>query len=160
MHERTTVGALGLIAACLALAALANMREAPRALLPMPHAARPVSAPTPQAVRALRDGARVDLNLAREGDLELLPGIGPALAHRIVADRQARGAFRATDELARVRGIGPRTLERLRALVEVHAQASTAQGRAPLPVEEPGHGRGDRHVEGVAVQRRQQEQRP
>jgi competence ComEA-like helix-hairpin-helix protein len=157
MHERTTVGALALIAACLSLAALANIREAPRAM-PPPRAERPVAMPTPQVVRALRDGARLDLNHANEGDLELLPGIGPALARRIVADRQTRGAFRSAEELARVHGIGPRTLERLRTLIQVEAQGPSTtkpRGRAPLPVEEPRGVGGDRHVDRIAVQRRQ-----
>jgi competence protein ComEA len=43
-----------------------------------------------------------------------LPGIGPELAQRIVADRQARGPFRRVEDLRRVRGIGPKTLERMR----------------------------------------------
>jgi competence protein ComEA len=47
-------------------------------------------------------------------DLSLLPGIGPALAGRIVDDRRERGAFTTVDELVRVRGIGARTVERLR----------------------------------------------
>ncbi len=45
---------------------------------------------------------------------ERLPGIGPALAARIVADREARGPFGGPDGLARVRGIGQRTVERIR----------------------------------------------
>ncbi|MCZ6574687.1 MAG: helix-hairpin-helix domain-containing protein [Planctomycetota bacterium] len=46
--------------------------------------------------------------------MQLLPGIGPARAAAIVADR-ARGAYERLDELQRVRGIGPKTLEGLRA---------------------------------------------
>jgi competence protein ComEA len=61
--------------------------------------------------RAAPDGsARVSLNDAGPDELRTLPGIGPALAARIVAARP----FHAVDELRRVRGIGPVTLERLR----------------------------------------------
>lgn len=63
---------------------------------------------------------RIDLNTATAAELDLLPRIGPALARRILDDRAEHGPFRAFDELGRVKGIGPRTLERLRP----HATAS------------------------------------
>jgi competence protein ComEA len=56
----------------------------------------------------------LDPDRATAEDWERLPGIGPALAARIVADRAARGPFGGPEGLARVRGIGPRTVERLR----------------------------------------------
>lgn len=65
--------------------------------------------------RALRDGERLDLNRATAAELELLPRIGPSMARRIVEARP----FANVDELVRVRGIGARTLERLRPLVQV-----------------------------------------
>ena len=61
----------------------------------------------------------IDLNTATAPELELLPGIGPALAQRIIADRDARGRFRSLNDLDRVSGIGPRTIERLRDKVKV-----------------------------------------
>ncbi|MCB9619308.1 MAG: helix-hairpin-helix domain-containing protein [Sandaracinus sp.] len=67
--------------------------------------------------RALRDGRPLDLNRATAEELELLPRIGPALAARIVDARP----FVSIDDLRRVRGIGARTLERLRPLVHVDA---------------------------------------
>jgi competence protein ComEA len=57
------------------------------------------------------------LNAARPPDLEALPGIGPVLAARIVAERGRGGPFATVDELRRVRGIGPKTLERIRAQI-------------------------------------------
>lgn len=62
-------------------------------------------------------GMRIDVNRAGTADLRALPGIGPRLAARIVASRKARGAFRRARDLLRVRGIGPRTLRRLRGLL-------------------------------------------
>lgn len=44
----------------------------------------------------------------------MLPGLGETLAKRIVASRESEGPFRDHDDLRRVRGIGPRTLERIR----------------------------------------------
>lgn len=61
----------------------------------------------------------IDLNRATAAELESLPGIGPALAARIVAYRDSAGGFRDIGELAHVRGIGAATLERLRPLVYV-----------------------------------------
>jgi competence ComEA-like helix-hairpin-helix protein len=60
---------------------------------------------------------RIDLNAAAAADLEALPGIGAALAARIVADREAHGPFRDAGELARVPGVGEKLAERLRPLV-------------------------------------------
>lgn len=56
---------------------------------------------------------RIDVDRATVRELQRLPGVGPALAERIVADRQNVGAFGGTAGLARVRGIGPGTIERL-----------------------------------------------
>ena len=56
---------------------------------------------------------RVNVNTADAASLRTLPGIGPALADRIVETRR-QGAFRSVDDLERVPGIGPATVERLR----------------------------------------------
>ena len=61
----------------------------------------------------------VDLNLATAADLEALPGIGPATAAAILAERDRRGGFRSVEDLLDVRGIGPAKLESLRDLVTV-----------------------------------------
>lgn len=60
------------------------------------------------------DGAeRIDVDRATVVELVRLPGVGPALAKRIVADRQNRGAFGGISGLDRVLGIGPALLHRL-----------------------------------------------
>jgi competence protein ComEA len=51
---------------------------------------------------------QLDVNTANQMELIHLPGIGPKLADRIVADREANGPFRSLDDLERVRGIGPK----------------------------------------------------
>ncbi len=74
----------------------------------------------------------IDLNTASAGELDLLPRIGPALAERIIADREENGAYETIEELERVRGIGPKTIEKLRARVilseSTRANASDDQG--------------------------------
>ncbi len=62
----------------------------------------------------------IDINTAGLAELQLLPGIGPALAQRILDDRQANGPYRSVDDLDRVRGIGPKTLEKLRPLIRIN----------------------------------------
>ncbi len=47
-------------------------------------------------------------------EFERLPGIGPQIAARIVAYREQNGAFKRVEEITKVRGIGAKTLERLR----------------------------------------------
>lgn len=48
----------------------------------------------------------VNLNRANAADLEALPGVGPVLAARIVADRDVHGPFASLADLARVPGVG------------------------------------------------------
>jgi competence protein ComEA len=67
--------------------------------------------------RTVRAGAPpsavLDLNTASAAELAGLPGIGPALARRIVAHRAAHGRFRSVAQLEEVAGIGPATVKRL-----------------------------------------------
>ncbi|MCM2265556.1 MAG: helix-hairpin-helix domain-containing protein [Desulfuromonadales bacterium] len=57
----------------------------------------------------------LNLNSATVEQLDDLPGIGPALAERIVAYRTEHGSFAQVDQLNDVKGIGDKTLEKLRA---------------------------------------------
>ncbi|AJE03159.1 ComEA family DNA-binding protein [Geobacter pickeringii] len=59
-------------------------------------------------------GIPLDPTTMTESEWELLPGIGPTLAKRIVEYRQQNGGFHAWQELEQVPGIGPATLEKLR----------------------------------------------
>ena len=127
MLERSTVGVLGVITAGLALAALAAQPHT--AATAAGQGGRPeLREPSPAALRALRDGARIDINRARAADLELLPGVGPTLARRILEQRDTGGPFTAPEDLLRVRGVGPRTLDRLRPLLAFEP-ANTADPR-------------------------------
>lgn len=61
----------------------------------------------------------IDLNTATLEQLESLPGVGPATAQAIIAERDRRGGFRSVDDLLDVRGIGPAKLDAIRDLVTV-----------------------------------------
>lgn len=63
--------------------------------------------------------ARINVNLASAAELDLLPGIGPVIAGRIIDEREENGAFVSVDSLTRVTGISAGTLEGLRPLVTV-----------------------------------------
>lgn len=58
-----------------------------------------------------RLGVPVDVNAASSEELQSLPGIGPALAARWIAGRP----YRSIDDIVRIRGVGPKTLAKLRA---------------------------------------------
>jgi competence protein ComEA len=83
-------------------------------------------AATPEAARTAGDP--IDLNRASAGDLERLPRVGPALARRIVEHRDRHGPFRRVEDLRRVKGIGEKTLERLRPLVKVEETQNDERG--------------------------------
>jgi competence protein ComEA len=61
----------------------------------------------------------VDLNTAGAAELETLPGIGPALAQRILDYRTQHGTFRSVDDLQNVTGIGPSKFAEIKPLVTV-----------------------------------------
>ena len=61
----------------------------------------------------------VNLNSANSAQLQTLNGIGPAKAQEILKYRKIHGGFKTVDELVNVKGIGPKTLIRLKPHVSV-----------------------------------------
>ncbi|MEO3929180.1 ComEA family DNA-binding protein [Micromonosporaceae bacterium B7E4] len=64
-------------------------------------------------------GGKVNLNTATVAQLDVLPGVGPVLAQRIVAHREEHGGFRSVADLRQVTGIGDARYEDLKDLVTV-----------------------------------------
>jgi competence protein ComEA len=89
--------------------------------------ARPIGAATaaPERQGARSAGEPVDLDRATGPEIEALPWVGPALARRIVANRDSFGSFGSLEALGRVKGVGPGTRKRLAALVTFSGSASS-----------------------------------
>lgn len=73
----------------------------------------PVEPPSEQPAA---DG-KIDLNAADPATLETLPGIGPAIAQRIIDYRQTHGPFNSIEDIMEVSGIGPATFEQIQDLI-------------------------------------------
>jgi comEA protein len=73
--------------------------------------------PTSVSVRK-PTAALIRINTATAADFESLPGIGPALAGRIIAYREEHGPFASVEDLMKVKGIGPKLMERIRPHVQ------------------------------------------
>jgi len=65
----------------------------------------------------VRRWAPIDINAASAEDLTALPGVGPARARAVVEYRRTHGPFRRVEDLVRVPGFGPRTVEKIRPMV-------------------------------------------
>jgi competence protein ComEA len=77
----------------------------------------------PSGAQALALGRRLDLNSATPEELALLPGVGPALARRLVEAREEGGGFASWEQVDAVPGVGAAKLQTL--------QAATALGAPP-----------------------------
>lgn len=85
---------------------------------PLPGSALPPASPSEK--KTSHAGDKIDLNTATIEQLDALPGIGPAIAQRIVDYRQANGPFATPQDIMNVKGIGPATYEKLAELIAVH----------------------------------------
>ena len=101
----------------LVCSALSRVTPTPK---PTP-VAKPVAARSEQA-KSLRDGLAIDPNHATAGDLDLLPGVGPSVAARIIEARTKSGPFRDANDLLRVRGIGEKTLQKLKPFLRFESE--------------------------------------
>lgn len=121
-----------LVVAMVALAGVGAIARVPLEGTPPP----PCAAPTivggvlgcepegaPAGARVWLMGAKLDVNVARIGELEAIPGVGPSMARAIVNARAARGHFGTIEDLDEIEGVGPKTLANFRAFLEVR-QAS------------------------------------
>src|SRR5882757_3994830 len=59
-------------------------------------------------------GQPVNINAATSEELQLVPGIGPSTAEKILQMRKSYGPFKSVDDLLAIRGLGPKRLEKMR----------------------------------------------
>lgn len=78
------------------------------------------------------EGKAVNVNTASVAELQLLPRIGPAVAARIVEQREKNGPFKALDDLLLVRGIGEATYEQLKPYLALSGPTTLAE-KVKLP---------------------------
>src|SRR5215467_2740984 len=85
----------------------------------------------------------INLNTANSEQLQEVPGIGPAMADKILEMRKSYGAFKSVDDLRAIKGIGPKRLEKMRKYLTVGKPASKTESKAvsknplPAPTEKP-----------------------
>jgi competence protein ComEA len=155
---RDEAKALALIALLLVLAAGARLLgraepldtdAAALDLEALESASRALLASAERRRQPLTLGERLDPNMEDADELARLPGIGRALAERIVDEREAGGPFNALGDLTRVAGIGPATLERLGPFLDLPGRsppspqpARSTSSIAPGPGLSPDRSRG------------------
>lgn len=119
-----------------ALAVIAGLCLVPSVLaLVWPRSAPPPKPPVVEVaaasdVQQLWLGRKIDLNAADANALQIVRGIGPALAARVVADREEQGPFTSVDEVDRVKGIGPVLAARVADYFTVQARPGTSKAAA------------------------------
>jgi competence protein ComEA len=81
----------------------------------------------------------LDINTATEEQFdEVLVGVGKSKAKAIVADREKNGPFKSVDDLARVKGIGPATVEKNRSKITTGEGSATPTAAKPeAPAQKP-----------------------
>jgi competence ComEA-like helix-hairpin-helix protein len=81
----------------------------------------------------------VNLNTANSEELQLVPGIGPTTADKILKMRKSYGPFKSVDDLLAIRGLGPKRLEKMRKFLTVGKPAApkptTLPAKSPPAVE-------------------------
>jgi competence ComEA-like helix-hairpin-helix protein len=87
----------------------------------------------------------ININTANLDELQLVPGIGPVTAGKILQMRKSYGSFKSVDDLLAIRGLGPKRLDKMRKYLTVGKispskappQAPQAGSPAPKPSENP-----------------------
>jgi competence protein ComEA len=79
----------------------------------------PIISPTLGANPTTPAGGKININTAGAAELDKLPGVGPALAGRIIQYRTEHGSFARPEDLENVSGIGAKTYEKMASQVTV-----------------------------------------
>ena len=83
--------------------------------------------PVPLLAKKKPPVAPVNINTANSEELQLVPGIGPVTAEKILQMRKSYGPFKSVDDLRAIRGIGPKRLEKMRKYLTVGKAAGSSR---------------------------------
>ena len=98
---------------------------APAATAASPETAAPEAKPKKSKGKQQLTG-KLNLNTATEEELQLLPGVGPSKAERIVAWRKKNGGFKRVADLRKVKGFGYKTLKKLEPFLDIKGDTTLA----------------------------------
>jgi competence ComEA-like helix-hairpin-helix protein len=73
----------------------------------------------------------ININTANSAELQLVPGIGPSTAEKILQMRKSYGAFKSVNDLMAIRGIGPKRLEKMKKYLTVGKSAAGSNTAQP-----------------------------
>lgn len=81
----------------------------------------------PQDQSAASEAGKVNINTASASELQSLKGIGKKRAEQIVKDRETNGPFSSPQDLTRIKGIGPKTVEKNLAIISVGIKKKSSE---------------------------------
>lgn len=61
----------------------------------------------------------ININTATAAELAKLPGVGPKTAEAIIAEREKSGGFKSTDDLMKIKGIGPKKFDKIKDMISI-----------------------------------------
>ncbi len=89
----------------------------------------------------------VNLNTASSEELQLVPGIGPSTADKILQMRKSYGTFKSVDDLLAIKGIGPKRMEKMRKYLTVgkaqQGNKTTTDAKSAKGLTKPPPGKAD-----------------
>jgi competence protein ComEA len=108
------------VAAVFMLIALPVIAAEPAA----PQQQEPAKAPAQPAKKAPGLEGQININTATAEQLVLLPGVGKKTADAIIEFRTKNGNFKAVDDIAKVKGIGPKKLEKIKGYLVLEGETT------------------------------------
>jgi competence protein ComEA len=95
------------------------------------------SGATPSATTKKPPLRPVNINTATSAQLQLVPGIGPATAEKILTMRKSYGPFKSVDDLLAIKGLGKKRLDKMRKYLTVGKAPSTSQPEVGAAKQKP-----------------------